>query len=101
MTNINLLLENPTDKTHIIMTLKAMFNKKLLPERSKKLLYDSLDSLVIEYRLSPFKEISCNNGSCSWTARGPKTLLHHHQKVHADKKEIGENEYLQLDYKLY
>ena len=101
MTDISLITQDPTDETHILMTLKDMFRKNLLPERSRKLLYDSLDSLVHEYRASPFKEISCNNDSCAWTARGPKTLLHHHQKIHADKKDIGENEHLALDYKLY
>ena len=97
----NLLRESPSDELIIRQTISDMFNKKLLPERSRKLIYDSMPQLLQQYRNSPFKEFSCNKDGCAFTARGPKFLLIQHQKTHADKKDIRENETLRNNYKLY
>ena len=97
----NLLRESPTDELIIRRTIADMYNKKLLPARSRKLILDSMKQLIQQYRNQPFKEFSCNKGACAFTARGPKFLLLQHQKTHADKIEIKENETLRNNYKLY
>ena len=99
MNKYGLLRESPHDFLIIRRTITDMYHKKLLPERSRKLIYDSMNSLLKQYKEAPFKEFSCT--VCGFTARGPKFLLIQHQKIHADKKDILENENLTLDYKLY
>ncbi len=99
MTNINLLQINPAAQKVVIQTVRDMFNKKLLPERSRKIILDSMPSLIKQFQSQKFKEFSCT--TCGFTAMGPKFLLNQHQKIHADKKDIKENENLSLDYKLY
>lgn len=99
MNKYNLLRESPVDEFHIKQTITDMYKKKLLPERSRKLILDSMPSLLKQYRDQVFKEFSCT--SCGITARGPKFLLIQHQKIHADKTNILENETLNMDYKLY
>lgn len=83
----------------ILDTVNQMYKKKLLPERSKKLIYDNIDGMVSQYMIQVFKEWSCPN--CMITVDGPKFLLMQHQKIHADSKEIKDNENLRIDYKLY
>ena len=92
------ILGNST-RQKILDTVNQMYKKKLLPERSRKLIYDSIDGMVSQYMVQVFKEWSCPN--CMITVDGPKLLLIQHQKIHADSKEIRENETYSNDYKLY
>ena len=94
----DLITVNPVVREMILTTVSDMFHKHLLPERSRKLIYDNIVNLCKQYQLSKHKEFSCT--VCHFTARGPRFLLIQHQKIHADKG-IKENEILRLDYKLY
>ena len=80
-------------------TVNQMFKKKLLPDRSRKLIFDNIKGMTAQYQLQVFKEWSCT--ICAITVQGPKFLLLQHQKIHADEKELKEGEVRKLDYKLY
>jgi len=97
--NLDLIRPSIAALNDVKDTIQQMFKKKLLPERSRKLIYDNLKGMTAQYQLQHFKEWSCLE--CRITVKGPKFLLHQHQKIHADRKEIKENEARVLDYKLY
>lgn len=96
--NLNDITGNAVKKD-IIDTVNQMYKKKLLPERSRKLIYDNISQMATQYIIQTFKEWSCLE--CAFTINAPNLLRIHHQKIHADKKEIGENEILRMEYKLY
>ena len=83
----------------IIDTINQMFKKGLLPERSRKLIYDSVPQMTSQYMIQVWKEWSCSD--CQITVSGPKFLMIQHQKVHADEKEMKENEIMKKEFKIY
>ena len=85
-------------KKDILDTVNQMYSKKLLPERSRKLIYDSIGNMATQYMIQEFKEWSCSK--CMITVDGPKFLLIQHNKIH-NVRELKENEPIVRDYKLY
>ena len=76
--------------------------KKLLP--SQTMGYWSQDlknltNLVHQTEMQAFKEWVCPE--CMISVYGPKKMMLEHHKIHAEKKEIRENEVFQKGYKLY
>jgi len=86
-------------KAQVLETIRAMYSKGYLPERSRKLIFDNINGLVSQYLIQVTKEFSCP--ICAITIKGPKFLLIQHQKVHADKANIKENENLSIKYQNY
>jgi len=78
----------------------ALKNKNLLPQHTIGYFDEShMKQLAKLTALQVFKEWSCP--TCNITVYGPKKLLIEHHKIHSMKRDIGENEYYRLDYKLY
>ena len=97
--NLDLIIPSYAALSDVRDTVNQMFKKKLLPDRSRKLIYDNIKGMTAQYQLQVFKEWSCT--ICAITVQGPKFLLLQHQKIHADKRDIRENEFLRNDFKLY
>lgn len=76
--------------------------KKLLPNQTMG--YWDLDpknitKLLHATEMQTFKEWKCKD--CNITVYGPKKLMLEHHKIHSQKRDLGDNEIFQRDYKLY
>jgi len=81
-------------------SMQAMLAKNLFPERSKEWFTEPhMKQLTKLTTLQTFKEWSCP--FCHITVYGPKKSLIEHHKIHAGKRDIGDNEHFRIDYKLY
>ena len=76
-----------------------MLRKKLLPDDFKPFDSNIFKQMSQNYSVEPFKEHVCP--TCMISIFGPKKLLLEHHKIHARKKELGENEIYQNNYHEY
>jgi len=74
--------------------------KNLLPKHTEGYFGEhSMAAMVKQTELQVFKEWSCP--VCAISVYGSKKVLIEHHKIHSQKRELGDNETYQLDFKLY
>ena len=93
-------LKDPID-SRVRQSAKDLLAKNLMPERSLARLTDikALDAAIHSVKTDLVREWKCP--SCGIVVFGPKDWMIQHSKLHAQKKEIRENETFNTHFKIY
>jgi len=87
-------------ENRIRKSIQDMKNKNLLPLHTIGYFGEHMMPQMVKMtKAQKFKEWSCT--VCGITVYGPKKLLLEHQKIHSQKRDLGDNQIFKLDYKLY